>query len=286
MRFDTRLMVSSAPLMALLLTGCETTRGAEAPKAPEPQAASPGKPTGPHWGYEASNGPDRWASLSADWALCGTGKSQSPIDLGKTTKAALPAVKAEFKPAELRIIHQEHVADVINNGHSIQVNYMLGDKLKVGSEEFELLQYHFHSPSEHTVGGKHYPIEMHMVHKSAAGKLAVVGVFVEEGQTNPAFEPIWANLPKSKGVELHLAHVTVDVNKLLPAKTESYRYSGSLTTPPCSEGVTWIVMSTPVQMSATQIGAFRTVMSGNNRPPQPLNSREVVTDRIAETSAK
>lgn len=125
-----------------------------------------------------------------------------------------------------------------------------------------------------------------MVHKSAEGKLAVVGVFIEEGAANAAFEPVWANLPQSKSVEYHLEHVKVDVNKLLPLDTRTYRYTGSLTTPPCSEGVKWVVMATPIQLSKQQIEAFRGIMKANNRPTQPLYGRAVVTDNVVEATAK
>jgi carbonic anhydrase len=240
----------------------------------------------PHWSYEEATGPVKWSTLSPDWQICGDGRSQSPIDIEKTVKSDLPMLRADFKPAALKIIHHEHVADAINNGHSIQVNYTEGDTLTVGDQQFQLLQYHFHSPSEHTVGGKHYPMEMHMVHKAADGKLAVIGVLIEDGSANAAFDPIWSNLPKSKAVEYHLEHVKVDINNLLPAKRSSYRYDGSLTTPPCSESVKWIIMTTPIQLSPQQIDAFRAIMRGNNRPVQALNGRSVVTDRVQETSMR
>jgi carbonic anhydrase len=238
-----------------------------------------------HWSYEEAEGPAKWATLSPKWAICGEGRSQSPIDIDKASKVDLPRLKAEFKPASLKIIHHDHVADVLNNGHTVQVNYTEGDTLKVGDEPFQLLQYHFHSPSEHTVGGKHYPMEMHMVHKSPDGKLAVVGVLIAEGRHNAAFDPIWSHLPKSKGKENHLEDVKVDVNRLLPDRTTSYRYDGSLTTPPCSEGVKWIILTTPIQLSAKQIAAFRDIVKDNNRPVQALSGRSVVSDRV-ETRTK
>ena len=280
-----------ATLFVLLQAACDRSKpevpAQEQAKAPAAKTRAATPPAGdPVWGYEASEDPSKWGSLSPKWAVCDGGKMQSPIDIEKTAKADLPELRAEFKPAALKIVHHEHMADVINTGHSIQVNYTEGDTLKVGAEEFELLQYHFHSPSEHTVGGKHFPLEMHMVHKSANGKLAVVGVFIEEGKHNSAFDPVWSNLPSSKSVQHHLEHVTVDVNQLLPTRKTTYRYDGSLTTPPCSEGVKWIVMTDPVQVSARQINAFRNVMKDNNRPVQPLNGRKVVTDLIAETSVK
>ena len=248
-------------------------------------AAAPVAHEAPHWSYEGEAGPDHWASLDSAWAPCGSGQSQSPIDIDKTVKADLPAMKTAFKPARLRIIHHAHVADEINNGHTIQVNYAPGDTLLIGDEVFELKQYHFHGPSEHTVAGKHYPMEMHLVHQSSAGRLAVIGVFIEEGAHNAAFDPVWSNLPKTKGAETHVEGVTVDVNQLLPSSGASYRYDGSLTTPPCSEGVKWIVMATPIQLSTEQIAAFRALVHENNRPVQPRNGRTVVTDHVAVTDA-
>lgn len=283
-----------ATLLALLVAACSGSQteplrqqaGTTAsPAQPKTQAIAPPKEA-PHWSYEEAEGPAKWSTLSANWKVCGEGRSQSPIDIDKTAKSDLPALKAEFRPASLKIIHHEHVADAINNGHSIQVNYTEGDTLKIGDQQFQLLQYHFHSPSEHTVAGKHFPIEMHLVHKSADGKLAVVGVFIEEGRHNAAFDPIWSNLPKTKSTEYHLEHVKVDVNSLLPTRTTTFRYDGSLTTPPCSEGVKWIIMTSPIQLSPEQINAFRAIMKGNNRPVQALNGRSVVTDRVTKTAAK
>lgn len=273
----------------VLATSLTLLDGAWAGKPEEPAQPKVGTPASqhhtPHWSY-GEGGPAKWASLSPEWAICGKGLSQSPIDIEKTSKADLPALKAEFKPASLKIIHHEHVADVVNNGHTVQVNYTEGDTLQVGDEQFQLLQYHFHSPSEHTVGGKSYLMEMHLVHKSPEGKLAVIGVLIEEGRHNAAFDPIWSNLPTSKGQEKHLEHVKVDVNHLLPASTATYRYDGSLTTPPCSEGVKWIIMTKPVHLSSKQIAAFRNVVKGNNRPIQALGGRAVVSDRVMTSDTR
>jgi len=237
-------------------------------------------PEAPVWGYEGADGPAAWGTLCPEWAPCGAGQAQSPIDIVPPARGDLPALETKLRPAKLKIVHHEHMADVVNTGHSIQVNYSDGDTLTIGDERFALLQYHFHSPSEHTVGGKHFAMEMHLVHRSSKGNLAVIGVFIEEGKANAAFDPIWANLPTSKGVEHHLEHVEVDVDRLLPADRTTYRYVGSLTTPPCSEGVRWVVMTTPVQLSAEQIGAFRKILVGNNRPVQPLHGRALATDRV------
>ena len=160
------------------------------------------------------------------------------------------------------------------------MNYAGADALALGDATFQLAQYHFHAPSEHTTGGDHFPMEMHLVHKAADGALAVVAVFIREGAHNAAFDPIWSNLPSQKGVETHYPAVKVDVDALLPDARTTYRYDGSLTTPPCSEQVKWLVMSTPIELSREQIGTFTNIISGNNRPVQPLNGRTVLTDAV------
>ncbi len=233
----------------------------------------------PHWGYEGEAAD--WGKLSPKWSVCTKGQNQSPIELDKTSNE----MKANFKPARLKIIQQTPITDAINNGHTIQVNYKEGDTLTIGEEQFQLLQHHFHSPSEHTVRGKHYPMEMHFVHKSADGKLAVIGVFIEKGNHNSAFDSIWSNLPKSKGMKSNFENVAVDISKLLPSAKTTYRYNGSLTTPSCSEDVKWIVMQSPIQLSEKQIQAFQNIINRNNRPVQPLNGRPVVTDSV-EISAR
>lgn len=254
-------------------------------KAPVPSVKTQAVPLPhdtPHWDYQGKRGPRFWGKLDPDFSLCEEGKNQSPIDIAKTTPATLPKLQADFSPAKLQIVHHEHIADEINNGHTIQVNYSEGDTLSIGDTNYELIQFHFHSPSEHTVKGRHYPMEIHFVHKAPSGNLAVVGVFVEQGTHNAAFDPIWANLPKQQGVVSHYEHVQVNVDDLLPHSTKSYRYDGSLTTPPCSEGVKWIVMQSPIQLSAAQIKQFTSLIKANNRPVQPLHHRVTVSDAVAE----
>ena len=234
------------------------------------------------WTYEGEKGPRFWGKLDPVFSVCDKGHNQSPIDIAKTSPASLPKIRVDFGPAKLQIVHHEHIADEINNGHTIQVNLSDGDTLTIGNTNYELIQFHFHAPSEHTVHGKHYPMEMHFVHKSPSGALAVVAVFIEKGTHNAAFDPIWANLPKQKGIVSHYEHVQVNVDDLLPHNTKSYRYDGSLTTPPCSEVVKWIVMQSPIQLSAAQIWRFSTIIAGNNRPVQPLHNRVTVTDVVTE----
>jgi carbonic anhydrase len=238
----------------------------------------------PVWHYEGEEGPAHWGTISAKFASCQSGRAQSPIDIvAPTRRDTSDAIALKFAPTSLRIVHHEHVADAINNGHTIQVNYSEGDTLTVGDRAYHLVQYHFHAPSEHTVNGKQFPMEMHLVHTDAEGQLAVIGVLIVGGAPNVAFDPIWANLPVTQGVEHHLEHVTVDVDSLLPKSHTAYRYEGSLTTPPCSEGVKWFVMTNPIALSQAQIDAFTALFHGDNRPVQPLNGRPVLTDEVGGT---
>ena len=235
-----------------------------------------------HWGYEPGNGPERWADLSPDFAICREGREQSPIDLRNARSAKRPRIRRRYEPAKLRVIHHEHLVDVFNNGHTIQVNYDEGSELVIGDESYSLLQYHFHSPSEHSIAGRRYPMEMHLVHRGDGGSVAVIAVLIEEGEYNPAFEPVWSRLPAEKGEEQHFENVRVDVDDLLPRDSRAYRYRGSLTTPPCNEGVQWFVGARSVALSAEQIAAFRKIVDGNARPLQPLGNRLIALDEPVE----
>jgi carbonic anhydrase len=274
-----QLIVAAAVLAVLAVAA--GTAGAD-----QPASAATQTQAAPHWDYGTEAGPANWSKLSLQYAACGEGKSQSPIDIVTPGAGQLGKMRNSYKPAALQIVHRTHTAEYLNNGHTIQVNYSQADSLVVDDMSFVLLQYHFHSPSEHTVQGRHAPMEMHLVHKSADGKLAVVAVFIEEGKANRGFDPIWKNLPTRKDVVQRLDSVKVDVNQLLPKETTSYRYDGSLTTPPCSEGVRWFVMTQPIQMSKEQIEAFQAIIHDNNRPVQPLNGRTVLTDATKEVKAK
>lgn len=275
------MTVRHVSLLAACLAACKAPAPDTSRAAAPVEAKLPTPPT-PHWSYEGAEGPAQWGALAPDFAACSGGKSQSPVDIVATGAAALPALQAAHQPLGLHVAHHEHIADGINTGHTIQVNYADADTLDVGGDRYALVQYHFHSPSEHTVEGKRFPMEMHLVHRAADGRLAVIGVPMVEGRTNPALAPVWANLPGQKGNEVKVAHVQVDVDDLLPATLTTYRYDGSLTTPPCSEGVKWLVMTTPVEVGPEQVAAFRAVVRDNNRPVQPLNGRVIQTDRVVE----
>ncbi len=279
------LLMSLVCLPACSPQSSEGPAAATASETPDSAAHSPATEHGDgpvHWGYGEDDGPASWVALSSDYATCASGREQSPIDIAALTISNQVRLGRNYQAATLKIIRHRHVADVIDNGHTIQVNYDEGSNLQFGGVSYELKQYHFHAPSEHTIEGRHYPMEMHLVHQSAAGELAVLGALIEQGNHNPAFEPVWANLPDEVGEEVHHQQLAVNVDDLLPVDHNTYRYRGSLTTPPCSEGVSWFVAVEPIELSANQIAAFTAIFQGNNRPTQPLNDRTVFVDRVEE----
>ena len=221
------------------------------------------------WGYGAENGPDVWGRLSPNYALCATGSRQSPIDLRNPRSASLPSTTFNYRPTPL-YIH--------NNGHNIEVASTGENWMEVGGERYSLQQFHFHAPSEHTVESRSFDMEMHLVHRSGEGAMAVIGVLIERGSRHIAFDPVWEHLPQTPGEMKRIEGVTVNPGDLLPRDTGTYRYDGSLTTPPCSEDVKWLVMATPVEISEAQIAAFKAIVNKNNRPVQAMNGREILTD--------
>jgi len=218
---------------------------------------------GPHWGYEGDHGPDHWGHMAADFKACSEGKTQSPIDLSNATPEALSEIKFDYKASKL---------NVVNNGHTVQVNYDGGSSVEVDGSEYKLVQFHFHTPSEHTVDGKSYGNEMHLVHKNDKGQLAVVGVLIDKGAENAAYKAIWSNLPEVAN-DKKSADVDINAALLLPEEKSYFTYAGSLTTPPCSESVKWIVLKSPIQMSDGQIEAIQKIMHKNNRPVQKMHDR-------------
>jgi len=216
-----------------------------------------------HWTYEGEAGPESWGDLTADFKVCSLGMEQTPIDLKETVRAETGAIEPSFQPMPLTI----H-----NNGHTIQVNCAPGSHTVIAGHPFDLLQFHFHHPSEHLLSGRTFDLELHFVHKSAEGKLAVLGIFIEPGQENAALAPIWAAMPREAG-EPKQVGTSIDPSALLPADRKHFRYKGSLTTPPCSEGVLWTVFKNPIEASSAQIRQFAELFPVNARPVQSLNSR-------------
>jgi len=246
----------------------------------EPGSDSRGIDHSAHWGYEADNGPDAWGSMNSEWALCAAGREQSPIDLANATEIELPAVELDRPDeGEFDVLTQAGVIGALDNGHTIQVNSKTGEKLTVAGRTYALVQFHFHAPSEHTVDGKHFPMEMHFVHQAEDGALAVVGVLVEEGAPNPGIAPLWAQLSEAPGTKITVEIRAEFAEPVFPSVgTGFYHYAGSLTTPPCSEGVQWFVRKTYTSLSKEQIAEFTAVYDHNNRPVQVLNERALYLD--------
>ncbi|MBD2771282.1 carbonic anhydrase [Iningainema tapete] len=220
-----------------------------------------------HWGYIGESGSQNWGNLSAEFQLCKTGLQQSPIDLQGAIAAQLSAIEFDYQDSPLRIV---------NNGHTIQVNYESGSSIKLDGETFNLVQFHFHDPSEHTINKKPFDMELHLVHRSEAGALAVIGVLLKQGQHNAALQPIWDAFPNRNEPEQVVKTVKVNAGQFLPKNQKFYRYFGSLTTPPCSQGVNWIVMQQPIEISQDQIQKFANLISIDARPVQPRNNRFVL----------
>ncbi len=224
-----------------------------------------------HWSYTGEEGPEHWGELSSEFVLCAEGLGQSPVDIVDSQASAedLPALSFSYQPTTL---------NEINNGHTLQVNYGQGSFIEANGIRYDLVQFHFHAPSEHTLNGQNTAMEMHLVHRSAEGKLAVVGVMINQGETNHAYDLVWDYMPANSGSTIEINSVTVNANDLLPTERSYYHYVGSLTTPPCSEGVEWYVLTTPVELSEGQIAGFTAIMNHNNRPVQALNEREIEVD--------
>lgn len=238
-----------------------------------------------HWSYGGDSGPATWGTLSPVYATCKDGRHQSPVDIVKTEVKASTEWSLAYSSTSLHIAHTEHMEDIVDNGHTIQVTVDSGSTLSYGGKTFALKQFHFHTPSEHTINGQHQPMEMHLVHQSEDGNLAVVGVLFKEGKTPDAnFAKIIANLPATKGETKHLAAERIELDLHLPADNSAYHYTGSLTTPPCSENVQWIVLRDMVSLTKDQINAFASRIGPNNRPVQPLNDRVVNGDDLKAKS--
>lgn len=224
-----------------------------------------------HWSYEGDGGPANWSTLDPKNAVCSVGTRQSPIDIRErdNIKVDLEPIQFDYQPSYFRIV---------DNGHTIQVALGAGS-ITVTGKTYNLLQFHFHRPSEEKVNGKPFEMVAHLVHKSDDGKLAVVAVLMEKGNPNAFLQTVWNNLPLEKNVEVTPPDDVLDLNTYLPASKGYYTYMGSLTTPPCSEGVLWLVLKQPVQISQEQINIFSRLYRNNARPVQPLGGRLIKESR-------
>jgi carbonic anhydrase len=269
-RRDTSLLVAG---LALALGACAPSPAAPATTPPVSTAADAGAP---HWSYAGDEGPAHWGDLSPDFAVCKSGSRQTPVDL--------PASADADHTAALAFGYHPFPTTLLDNGHTLQVVAASGSSLVVGptpADRYELVQFHFHSPSEHTLAGQAFDLELHLVHKNASGNLAVVGLLFKAGKDNPMLAPLFAQAPTTIGTPTHVDNpATVDPSALLPANAGYFHYDGSLTTPPCSEDVAWYVMSSVGEVSQAQIDRYRALFHGpTNRPVQPLGGRSVVQYR-------
>jgi len=221
----------------------------------------------PHWGYSGKDGPADWGKLDSAFTSCSVGHAQSPIDIKGAKPADLPPLQFDYKAVSLTII---------DNGHTIQVNYPAGSTLTVGDKTYTLKQFHFHHPSEEHVNGKGYDLVAHLVHADAEGHLAVVAILFKAGSANPFLDTIWKNIPATKEKVSDVPSVTINVKDLLPAGHGCFTFAGSLTIPPCSEGVTWYVLKSDAQLSSGQLDAFAKIYPLNARPIQPTNNRQIL----------
>ena len=223
---------------------------------------------GAHWGYTGSVSPEHWGDLSTEYSICKDGRNQSPVNIEKTIEASLPPLVVQYEKTSL---------GMVNNGHTVQINYDAGSTLTVSGHTFNLVQFHFHTPSENAVDGQLFPMEAHLVHADKDGNLAVVGVLFEEGTSNPLLDKLWPSMPTKAGEDVNNSDMTFSVEEMLPTDRSYYHFNGSLTTPPCTEGVSWYVLKTPATVSRAQFTMFNTVIgSDNNRPLQPRNARPVL----------
>ena len=219
-----------------------------------------------HWSYQGDTDPSHWASLDKNFSTCATGKSQSPINIQTT------GLKRDSKPIEFN--YSTSKLNIVNNGHTVQVNYDKGSQAIINGKPYNLLQFHFHAPSENKIDSKPADMVAHMVHKADDGQLAVIAVLFKKGAENQFLKPIWDNLPTHPGMK-----ATVDKEiyaaDMLPKNKAYYHFTGSLTTPPCSENVNWNVMATTMEASAEQIDTFYSLFPKSVRPVQALNGRNI-----------
>lgn len=225
--------------------------------------------TGRDWQYSGTAGPDHWGRLQPDYAPCAQGRQQSPIDI--TTAEPISSL------TPIRFSYQPAAAEVVDNGHTVEAMLNGGGGITLGRQSYELVQFHFHTPSEHQFNGKAAPMVVHLVHRNAEGQLAVVDVSIQEGAAHPLLDRLWQVLPPAAGPAMR-EEAALDANLLLPAQRDYFTYSGSLTTPPCSEGVRWLVLKEPITASSAQIATYAARHPDSARPVQPLHGRVVIAD--------
>lgn len=230
-----------------------------------------------YWTYSEENGPKEWVSIDPSYYACGGGYEQSPINIEKES------IWEERNFEKFHLDYHPTKFIVVNNGHTIEVKDQTGENtITIDDQKFTLVQIHFHLPSEHKLNGQTFNMEGHLVHQSKDGKVAVIGFFIKEGKLNNDLAELWSVMPYEMNGQPYEMNQTIDLLEVLPDDLEVFRYSGSLTTPPCTEGVTWIIFEDPIEMSVVQIEAFAKIYSQNNRPIQPLNERKIYHFNLEE----
>ena len=217
-----------------------------------------------HWSYTGETGPAHWSELNPADSLCGCGHEQSPVDISNTFKSKLDKIKFNYKPSEINLV---------NNGHTIQLIYTKGSSAIINGKKFNLIQFHFHIPSEHTINGMHYNMELHLVHQDEKGEIAVIGVFFKIGSFNKTLQILIDNLPKEINLPIVNQKLEINAYDFIPKNQIYYHYFGSLTTPPCTEKINWNIFKSPIQASVKQINQLKSLMGENSRPVQKLNDR-------------
>ncbi len=217
----------------------------------------------PDWSYGGAANPTQWGELDNNFALCESGRDQSPVNIVDAVNENPAQISFNYKPTPLSIV---------NNGRTVQVNYAPGSSMTINGKEYALLQFHFHTPSEHTIEGNASAMELHLVHRNAAGELSVIGVMMNKGTANPVIDKIWQHIPSTKTTNT-ISGQTINAADLLPKSKAYFSYPGSLTTPPCSESVKWNILAEPITVSEQEIGTFQKLYQVNARPIQPTNGR-------------
>lgn len=224
-----------------------------------------------HWSYEEETGPERWGELDSSYATCVNGTEQSPVNI------EVSQIKSDEKADNLKIQYQASVYSLINNGHTVQATPTQADNsITIDETVYKLAQFHFHTPSEHQFNGQNLAMELHFVHQNANSEIAVLGVMIKEGNENEVLASLWDALPMEESQDSISVKDSIDLQNILPEDQTAFYYNGSLTTPPCTEEVKWIVFENPIEMSSEQIEKFKQIFPDNHRPVQALNEREIL----------
>ncbi len=260
----TRVLLAVAALSGLLAAGCQ--RAATASDGPAPASvASQQKDREPAWSYHGERGPQVWADLDPAWEVARTGREQSPVNIAGTVSATLQAVPFSYATSPVRLV---------NTGQMLEVHCDPGSSIRLDGIRYQLEKLAFHAPSEHTVGGRQAPMEMQLVHRDDRGDVAIIAIFIEQGSAHETIDAMWQRLSPAAGPPVAIDEVQLE--RLLPRSRRYYRYRGSLTHPPCTEGVTWLVMQEPIRISEQQLDRFRSIHDRTSRPVQPLHDRQIL----------